>query len=139
MSLSINDNDNLKKEKRLTIIPLDDCNVIEGDKLLYTLPSFYSLADRKEFISIKEGFKAMIEHLYNGGALLQDIRKPIIDDGSVYGRKYEHGKGVRVYLSLRGYQLYKMLQDNSLLFQIYRHRSRRHDPCARADPDGPRV
>ncbi len=120
MSLSMNDDNYLKKEKRITIIPFDDCNVIEGDILLNSLSSFYSLADRKEFINIKEGFKAMIEHLYNGGALLQDIRKPVLDDGNVWGRKYEHGKGVRVYLSLRGYQLYKMLQDNSLLFQIYR-------------------
>ncbi len=120
MSLSIDVNGKDRKQGTNTIIPFDDCNVIEGDVLLNKLSAFYKSAGRNEFVLIEEGFKAMLEHLYNGGALLQDIRKPVLDDGSPDGRRYEHGKGARVYLSLRGYQLYKMLQYNSLLFQVYR-------------------
>ena len=121
MSLSIDDMEGkTRKQGTATIIPFDDCYVIEGDVLLNKLSAFYKSASRNEYVLIEEGFKAMIEHLYNGGALLQDIRKPVLDDGRADGRRYEHGKGVRVYLSLRGHQLYKMLQYNSLLFQVYR-------------------
>ena len=120
VSLLPGENERERREKTVTILPFDDCNVIEGDSLINNIAAFYNLADRTEFMIIKEGLKAMLEHLYNGGALLQDIRKPILDDGQPCGRKYEHGKGVRVYLSLRGFQLYKMLEYNSLLYEVYR-------------------
>lgn len=93
---------------------------VESVALVNELSRLYDRADSISYNSILMGFELMIKHLYNGGALLQDIAYPVLDDDTELGRNYEHKEGVRVYLSLRGKQLYEMLKYNSLLLEVYR-------------------
>ena len=101
-------------------IKFKEFNPIESIVLVEELTLLFDRADSNTFKYLTKGFEMMVKHLYNGGALLQDIKNPVLDDNSVNGRDYKHIEGVRIYLSLRGKQLYDMLNYNSLLLEVYR-------------------
>lgn len=67
---------------------------------------------------MRQGLNAMMQKLYEGGVLLQSFVEPIFEDGNAFKREYK--EDMKVYLSLRGYRLYSMLEVNSLLLQTYR-------------------
>ena len=80
--------------------------------------SLYSFPTDAKADSIHRGFEIMMEHLYKGGVLLQSIIEPIIENDDVTHRVYR--PKMKVFLSLRGNQLYNMLSYNALLFTTYR-------------------
>ncbi len=81
------------------------------------LSIFNKMSPEKEF-RYYDAFMHTMRHLYEGGILLQSIVEPIYEDGDDYKRVFK--KNIKVYLSLRGYQLYQMLLTNSLLLETYR-------------------
>ena len=84
--------------------------------------NLYDFTTEKDERNFKEGLLEMIKHLYEGGALLQSISEPLLDpeieDGDDGDRVFD--PRMKLYLSSRGAQLYKMLSFNSLLLEIYR-------------------
>lgn len=88
-------------------------NVIEE------IMSLYSFSTKVIADSIYRGLDIMMKHLYRGGVLLQSIIEPIAEeDDEVTHRIYK--PEMKVFLSLRGSQLYNMLSYNALLFTTYR-------------------
>lgn len=89
---------------------------IESTALIDELSKLYKKADDITYNRIEEGFRLMVEHLYNGGVLLEDIT----NDGTAVEKNILNLEGAKVYLSSRGRQLYNMLKLSSLLLEVYR-------------------
>lgn len=87
-------------------------------KVIEHIMSLYSFATDKKTKAMYEGLQLMMGHLYRGGVLLQSILEPIKEDSGTAHREYV--PEMKVYLSLRGNQLYNMLSYNALLFTTYR-------------------
>ena len=90
----------------------------EGKAIVEEILEIFDLSTSDEKEIMRRGLEAMMKKLYEGGALLQSIIEPQREDGNAFFREYSGD--LRVYLSLRGYQLYQMLKSNSLLFEAYR-------------------
>lgn len=104
-------------------INMDDRNYDGFESILCTnvieeIISLYSFSTKAIANSIYGGLAIMMEHLYRGGVLLQSIIEPITEDDDVSHRVYK--PKMKVFLSLRGNQLYNMLSYNALLFTTYR-------------------
>lgn len=93
-------------------------SAIEGKELSERLLDLFVFPTKQEKESFNKGVGFMLKHLYEGGALLQSITEPKYEDAKGYKRIYH--SDMKVYLSKRGEQLYKMLGFNSLLLQVYR-------------------
>lgn len=96
----------------------DGFESILSTKVIADIMGLYSFPTATQTQSTYDGLRFMMEHLYKGGVLLQSIIEPIKEDSESVNRVYI--PEMKVYLSLRGGQLYKMLSYNSLLFATYR-------------------
>lgn len=89
----------------------------EGNEIVDEILDIFSLSvdEQKD---MRNGLKAMMKKLYEGGVLLQSFIEPVLEDDEAFKREYR--EDMKVYLSFRGYRLYCLLEANSLLFQTYR-------------------
>lgn len=87
-------------------------------KVIEDIMSLYSFPTKAKENDVNAGFELMMKHLYQGGALLQSIIDPISEDTDSAQREYL--PEMKVFLSLRGNQLYNMLSYNALLLTTYR-------------------
>ena len=87
-------------------------------KVIEDIMSLYSFSTKIKENDVNTGFQLMMKHLYQGGALLQSIIDPISEETDSAQRKYS--PEMKVFLSLRGNQLYNMLSYNALLLTTYR-------------------
>lgn len=87
-------------------------------KVIEDILSLYSFSTKSKENDVNTGFQLMMKHLYQGGALLQSIIDPISEETGSTQRKYL--PEMKVFLSLRGEQLYRMLSYNALLLTTYR-------------------
>ena len=88
------------------------------EEVIDNIMSLYSFSSDAKTRSVRSGLEQMMEHLYKGGVLLQSIIEPIKEDIDTIHRVYS--SKMKVFLSLRGSQLYNMLSYNALLFTTYR-------------------
>lgn len=95
----------------------DGFNSVLSIRVIDDIMGLYSFPTATQTESTYNGLCFMMEHLYKGGVLLQSIIEPIKEDKESVNRVYV--PQMKVYLSLRGGQLYKMLSYNSLLFATY--------------------
>lgn len=108
----------IKKGLCMADVSYDGLKTRRGKKIVKEIIKIFdrqSEADKKE---MKKGIKRAMRHLYAGGVLLQSIFEPKCDVKEYYTRNYTSDK--KIYLSLRGMQLYQMLKTNSLLIETYR-------------------
>lgn len=96
----------------------DGFESLKCSKVIDTIMSLYSFSSDTKFKTIYEGFESMMEYMYRGGVFLQSIIEPIKEDIDSEYREYT--PEMKVFLSLRGSQLYNMLSYNALLFTTYR-------------------
>ena len=90
-------------------------NVMDAMREMTSVFDFHTIDDKNEFWN---GAHEMMKHLYLGGVLRQSLVSPIIPNNDNGIREYSDG--LNVFLSKRGYQLFRMLQYNSLLLSVYR-------------------
>lgn len=107
-----------KKGLCMTDALYDGINAMEGKKNLKDILKIFDRQSKEEKDNMAKGIKKAMKHLYEGGALLQSIFDPKYDEEEYYKRNYTSDK--KIYLSLRGIQLYNMLKASSLLFETYR-------------------
>lgn len=107
-----------RSNEKGTYIQYDGYSSVECQTIIDEILSLFDYANIDNRQRIRLGLEKMSEHLYKGGALQQSIVEPCVDDADDYERRYE--PRIKVYLSLRGHQLYNMLQTNALLLFVYR-------------------
>lgn len=108
----------IKKGVNLSNPTYDGFESILCTKVIEDIMSLYSFSTDIKANDINCGFQSMMEHLYQGGVLLQSIIEPIKEDTKSTQREYM--PEMKVFLSYRGSQLYNMLTYNALLFTTYR-------------------
>lgn len=99
-------------------INYDGLKTKEGSEIVQEILNVFDNCTKEQHQNLKQGLNAMMKHLYEGGVLLQSIIEPKKEDSNKFSREY--AEDIQVYLSMRGFQLYKMLETNSLLFEAYR-------------------
>ncbi|HCI55300.1 MAG TPA: hypothetical protein DFI01_05170 [Bacteroidales bacterium] len=99
-------------------INYDGLKTKEGSEIVQEILNVFDNCTKEQHKNLKQGLNAMMKHLYEGGVLLQSIIEPKKEDSNKFSREY--AEDIQVYLSMRGFQLYKMLETNSLLFEAYR-------------------
>lgn len=108
----------IKKGVNLADSTYDGFESILCTKAINEIMSLYEFNSDEKKSNFIKGLEFMMKHLYEGGALLQSIIEPIEEEIDINGREYL--PEMKVYLSLRGCQLYNMLSYNALLFTTYR-------------------
>lgn len=96
----------------------DGIQTMKGKKILKNILEIFDRQSEEDKEDMAKGIKKAMKHLYEGGVLLQSIIEPKCDEKEYNKRNYTSDK--KIYLSLRGIQLYNMLRANSLLFETYR-------------------
>jgi hypothetical protein len=90
----------------------DNRNVISQINSLFEFPV------EKLSHDLKSGLNFMMKYMYEGGAVRQSIKEPKYNDGRSFSRTFH--TDMKIYLSRRGLELYKMLEKNALLLLVYR-------------------
>lgn len=108
----------IKKRINLSDKKYDGFESLSCTKVIEDIISLYSFPTDDKDNNIKRGLQLMMKHLYQGGVLLQSLIEPIKEDSLSTQREYV--EEMKVFLSLRGNQLYKMLSYNALLLTTYR-------------------
>lgn len=96
----------------------DGIKTMKGKKILKNILEIFDRQSEEDKEDMAKGIKKAMKHLYEGGVLLQSIFEPKRDEKEFHRRNYTADK--KIYLSLRGIQLYNMLKANSLLLETYR-------------------
>ena len=91
---------------------------IDNREVIDDIVNQFSFPIEKRKHDFKSGLHFMMRHMYIGGAILQSILEPKYDDGPRFRRIFHDD--MKIYLSRRGFQLYKMLEKNALLLMVYR-------------------
>ena len=95
-------------------------NFEASDQIVKKVLSVFNWADEAQREIQEKTVNKTMAYYYVSGVLRESIIKPRNDMRILKSPNREYSKGMNVYLSTRGYQLYNMLKSNSLLLQVYR-------------------
>jgi len=92
--------------------------VEKGTEIVKNMTRIFSHSDDSFKNDLRSSLEDELAYFYENGILLQHI----MDSQEEYtvNRSRKYNENYKLYLSLRGLQLYKMLSSNSLLFEAYR-------------------
>ena len=93
---------------------------IEGDELATKLTSIFCSGRTPDQVrrQLNKRFSSTIDYLYDNGILLRSLYDIETEDKQQIKRHY--AGSYKLYLAPKGYAIYKMLEDNSVLMEVYR-------------------